>query len=308
MKIRYLILIPLFLMALLLTACNVTTTPSSQTPPTTTATTASTQPLFSSLQELPRMDGSTANIPLAKLMMERLTGQPVEEDPKFSTTPNAYLNLVNRFTDILLVYEADEATKKDIADSKVELEYHPIGRDALVFLANEGNPVKSLTVKQIQDIYQGKITNWKEVGGLNLNIVAYQRAERSGSQALMVKLVMKELPLMKTPTELYPQEMGGLIDALASYNNDKNAIGYSVYYYAKNMYSQPGLKFLAVDGVMPSNDTIANGEYPFVNDFYAVIRKDEPEDSPARKMLGWILSEEGHQAIQDAGYVAIPKD
>lgn len=92
----------------------------------------------------------------------------------------------------------------------------------------------------------------------------------------MVKLVMQNLPLMEAPSERYPGEMGGLIDALASYNNEKNALGYSVYYYAKNMYSVPGLRLMAVDGVVPSEETIANGSYPFLNEFYAVIRKNEP--------------------------------
>lgn len=53
-------------------------------------------------------------------------------------------------------------------------------------------------------------------------------------------------------------------------------MGYSVYYYAKNMYSVPGLRLMAVDGVVPSEETIANGSYPFLNEFYAVIRKNEP--------------------------------
>ena len=205
-----------------------------------------------------------------------------------------------------MVYEADEETKQIIKSSGVELEYHPIGRDALVFITNEGNPVTSLTTAQIQDIYQGKIVNWKTLGGEDKKIEAYQRPVKSGSQALMVKLVMQNLPLMEAPSERYPGEMGGLIDALASYNNEKNALGYSVYYYAKNMYSVPGLRLMAVDGVVPSEETIANGSYPFLNEFYAVIRKNEPEGGSVRRLLDWVLSEEGRRAIRDAGYVGLP--
>ena len=289
---------------LLLTGCVSVMEPSSgNTEPSTTAK----SPLF--LKDgLPKLDGSTANIPLAKMVLQRvctLSDKEIEERTTFSTTPNAYMNLVGGNTDFLLIYEADEETKAAIKESGVELEYHAIGKDALVFLANEGNRVQTLTTKQIQDIYQGKITNWKTVGGEDLPIVAYQRAAKSGSQALMVKLVMKNLPLMKAPTELYPLEMGGLIDAMASYNNSKNAIGYSVYYYARNMYTQPGLRFMAVDGVEPSNKTIADGSYPFVNEFYAVIRKNEPENSSARQLLDWMVSEQGTKAVADAGYVGL---
>lgn len=61
---------------------------------------------------------------------------------------------------------------------------------------------------------------------------------------------------------------------------------------------------LAVDGVQPDNAAIADGSYPFVNPFFAIIRADEPENSPARQMLAWIRSSDGRQTILDAGYVA----
>jgi len=259
-------------------------------------------------ENFPRIDGSTANIPMALLMVQRLLGISEDEADEmlyFSTTPNAYRALINKETDLLLVYEADDTVKELISQSGVALEYHPIGRDALVFLMNDGNPVESLTTKQIQDIYQGNINTWKAVGGEDKEIIAYQRSQDSGSQALIVKLVMGSLPLVQAPVERYPGEMGGLIDALASYKNSKNALGYSVYYYAKNMYSQPELKFVAVDGVAPSNESIADGSYPFVNEFFAVVRKDEPAEGNTRKLLEWILSEQGKQAIADAGYVGL---
>ena len=266
-----------------------------------------TQEALFTRDTLPRLDGSTANIPLALLMLQRVTDLSAEEADAlvdFSTTPYAYSALVAGNADLLLVYEADETMKAALASSDVKLESHTIGYDALVFLTNTGNPVVGLTTTQIQDIYQGKITNWSEVGGEDKSIEAYQRPQLSGSQALMIKLVMEDLPLMEAPVDRYPHEMSGLIYVLATYNNTANALGYSVYYYAQNMYSTPDLKMLAVDGVQPDNTTIADGSYPFVNPFFAIIRADEPEDSPARQMLAWIQSPEGRQTILDAGYVA----
>jgi phosphate transport system substrate-binding protein len=55
----------------------------------------------------------------------------------------------------------------------------------------------------------------------------------------------------------------------------------------------------------PSNETIASGAYPFVNDFYVVIRSDEPEDSPARTLRDWLLSDEGAELMRAANYVPI---
>ena len=273
----------------------------------TSSTSAADGPPFTR-KNLPRLDGSTANIPMAALMVQRLLGVSAEEADTlidFSTTPNAYLALIEKEADLLLVYEADESIKKQIQQSGVELEYHPIGRDALVFLTNQENPVISLTTRQIQDIYQGKITNWSALGGEDKTIEAYQRPEKSGSQALMVKLVMKDLPLMEAPTDRYPAGMGDLIDVLATYENKGNALGYSVYYYASNMYALPELRLLAVDGVTPSSETIADASYPFLNEFYAVIRKSEPENGSTRRLLNWVLSDEGKQAMEDAGYVSV---
>lgn len=273
----------------------------------TSSTGAADGPPFTR-KNLPRLDGSTANIPMAALMVQRLLGVSAEEADTlidFSTTPNAYLALIEKEADLLLVYEADESIKKQIQQSGVELEYHPIGRDALVFLTNQENPVISLTTRQIQDIYRGKITNWSALGGEDKTIEAYQRPEKSGSQALMVKLVMKDLPLMEAPTDRYPAGMGDLIDVLATYENKGNALGYSVYYYASNMYALPELRLLAVDGVTPSSETIADASYPFLNEFYAVIRKSEPENGSTRRLLNWVLSDEGKQAMEDAGYVSV---
>ena len=67
---------------------------------------------------------------------------------------------------------------------------------------------------------------------------------------------------MDPPTELAPAAMGELVDSIAAYNNSANAIGFSVYYYIDQMYSQPGLRLLAVDGVTPGNDTIASESPP----------------------------------------------
>ncbi|MBQ2860110.1 MAG: hypothetical protein IJE80_03000 [Peptococcaceae bacterium] len=65
---------------------------------------------------------------------------------------------------------------------------------------------------------------------------------------------------------------------------------------------------IAVDGVQPSDETIADGSYPLLNEYYVVIRADEPEDSPARLLRDWILSDEGSAAIVKAGYIPMPKE
>jgi len=255
----------------------------------------------------PKLDGSTANIPLAQALVKSFLGlddTQAEDFVAFNTTPRAYENLAKGECDLLLVYEASDETKETLDAMGADFEYFPIGKDALVFIVNENNPVESLTSMQIVDIYTGKITNWNEVGGQDAKIAAFQRDPTSGSQALMKKLVMKDTPMVAAPAEFTPGEMGGLIDRLAEYNNESTAIGYSVFYYASLMYARPGLKFIGVNGVAPSNSTIASGEYPYTNAFYAVLRADEPAGSPARALAEWLRGGEGKLLIERCGYVA----
>ena len=273
----------------------------------TDASTPPSQPLLTAA-ELPRIDGSTANIPLISLTIQRLTGMSATDaDNTVDThgTPTAYRNLVGGEADLLLVYEADQSVLKEIKDSGIELEYHPIGRDALVFFTNSSNPVKSLSTKQFRKIYTGKITNWSQVGGPKAEIVAYQRPEESGSQAQLRKYVVGDAKMAKAPSERITAEMGEIIDGVAGYANTGNALGYSVYYYLANMYAVEGIRMLEVSGVAPSSETIGDGTYPYANDFYAVVRAAEPADSPARKVLNWLLTEDGRQTVRDAGYVAV---
>lgn len=258
------------------------------------------------LEQMPRIDGSTANIPLISLVIQRLTGVPAaiaDNAVKTSGTPVAYQQLADKSADLLIVYEADEDTKKSLAQQDVKFEYYPIGRDALVFFTNSSNPVTSLTTAQYKDIYTGKLTNWKQVGGKNTKIVGYQRPEASGSQALFRKYVVGKSTLVKAPIDHVSAEMGQIVDGVASYANSGNALGYSVYYYLANMYAVDGIKMLGVGGVQPTKEALANGSYPYTNDFFAVIRADAPADSPARKVLAWLRSEDGRTAVADAGYV-----
>ncbi len=264
-----------------------------------------------SLDEYPRMDGSTANLPMMAEIMSRvcdITLEEAEELTSCTKTSNAWSNIANGNADILLVYEAAEDTKAYLDTVGTELEITPLGRDALVFINNEQNPVENLTQQQLIDIYTGNVTNWNEVGGEDLEIIPYQRVATSGSQSLFMKLLMKDIVPMDAPMELRPAEMGMLIDELARYNNEGNALGYSVFYYASYMYQQPGLKMIAVDGVQPSDETIADGSYPLLNEYYLVIRADEPENSPARQLRNWILTDEGRAAIIEAGYIPMPKE
>lgn len=271
--------------------------------------------LFEKNKDLyPKVDGSTALLPLMAYIRKNALGEELEDAENVTSctkTNEAWYNLSNGNADVLIVGEMPGEVKCDLKNYiSAKKEYHkmkyaPIRREGLVFIVNKNNPVESLTKQQLIDIYTGKITNWKEVGGEDAVIEAFQREEKSGSQTIFRKVLMKDIEPEKKEVYYYPGEMDGLIDVLASYDNSNNAIGYSVYYYVTQMYKNDNLKLLKVDGILPSNDTIANFSYPLLNESYVAIKLDEKEDSNAHILYDYIRSNKGKDAIIEAGYVPV---
>ena len=260
------------------------------------------------LENYPKVDGSTVTIPLSEAIAANLTGLTVEEVRPFilhNTTHPAYVNLVNKKADIIFVTSPSEEELALAEAAGVVLEVIPIVSEAFVFLTHAENPVENLTLEEIRHIYAGTIINWSEVGGPNVPIVAYQRPLNSGSQTGFLDLVMKDLTPMDAPTEKVVASMGGLIDVVATYDNFPDALGYSYYYFVVDMWGNENVKILEVDGVYPDKETIQSGAYPVKTAYYAVIRNDEPRNSPARQMVSWILSDAGQNLAEDSGYVKL---
>ncbi|MBR0039508.1 MAG: substrate-binding domain-containing protein [Lachnospiraceae bacterium] len=275
---------------------------------TTADATKETTQVTAEKKSYPRVDGSTANMPMMAQIRSSYLGETLteaENNTEVTTTDYAWRNLLDGNADLLLVYEPSSETKEIIDKSPVKLKVTPIGVDALVFIVNAQNKVKNLTTEQLRDIYTEKITNWKELGGDDQKIEAYQRVLNSGSQTLFLNLVMKDVTPVDAPKKYRIEGMDGLIETLASYNNSGNAIGYSVFYYAKKMYAVPGLELISIDGVMPSDETIGDGKYPFLNEYYLVIREDTPADSETMKLYNYILSDKGKEDIKKAGYIPV---
>ncbi len=261
-------------------------------------------------ENYPKMGGSLAALPLGEAITATVLGISRDDAGGMivfegSTTDN-YVALVDGEFDILLAYEPSADALAYAKSKGVELEMTAIGADALAFICSTENNVNSLTETQIKQIYSGQITQWNEVGGTGGEIIAYQRNKDSGSQTLFDKLLNLGDDLVTPPVEQQISSMIGLLEAVANYDNSKDALGYTVYYYLTNMEKDKleTTKILAVNGIAPTNETIASGEYPYVNDFYVVIPKGLPDDAPAKILYDWICSEQCEQLIENENYVA----
>ena len=118
---------------------------------------------------------------------------------------------------------------------------------------------------------------------------------------------MEGKPMQEAPISFRPVGMGELVESVAEYENESAAIGYTYYYYINNLYKNPDIKVLSIDGISPENDNLITKKYPFTAAYYVVIREDEPQDSVYRKLRDYMLTEEGQEIVKLAGYCPIGK-
>ena len=269
--------------------------------------TISTEPIFTK-ENYPKIDASLAIHPLVDSIAADFLGVD-EEDLDYTYTKtrssDVYKNLVDGNADVIFAAEPSDLDYEYAKSKGVELDVIPATRSAFVFIVNTANKVDNLALEDIVKIYKGEITNWKEVGGDDEEIIPYQRPNGSGSQTAMISLVMKDANFMTAPKMKIEAEMGGLIDAVAEYDNAKASIGYSYFYYVNTMYKRDTIKMLGVNGVVPSIETIKDGSYPVFTNGYIVTLKQNGEDSPARKWINAVMSNRGSKIIENAGYVPI---
>jgi len=259
-------------------------------------------------ENLPKLDGSTSMVPLGQALAAALLGESqsdVENLIDFHRTTESFRYLMRGESDLLLVAEPNQVVFDEMEQAGFAYEMEPIAKEALVFIVNSDNPIDSLTVEQLQDIYSGQITNWSQVGGSDVDIVPFQRNKTSGSQVLMDKLVMGDLEMMEAPQEWIPGEMDTLMQGVRGYEDSAAAIGYSVYYYAEDMRMAEGMKILSVEGVEPTDETIFADEYPLINPYFAVIDAETEADSPTRILFDWIRSSDGQMVLESQGYVPV---
>ena len=217
--------------------------------------------------------------------------------------------LINKTVDI--ANASRQIKEEEVAEAKangVEPMEHIIAGDAIAVIVNPENPVSQLTLKQISDIYSGKINNWSEVGGEDRPIVRLSRETNSGTHVYFLETVIrlgnsKDKTLFSMDTLLLPSSEG----IIAEVRQNPNAIGYDGLGYVPK-----DLKMIAIaqkEGgayVLPSIDTVNDKSYPIARDLY-MYTNGEPAGI-VKEYLDWILSAEAQQIVADLGFVPISSD
>jgi phosphate transport system substrate-binding protein len=212
------------------------------------------------------------------------------------------MNLIDGKADIILTHRTISPDEKAHADSVgVTLIETPIALDAFIFVVNKNNPVKSLTVNQVQKIYTGEITNWSQVGGKNASIKVFTRPRNSGSEEVFRTLVMNGLE----PADFPEVAIGSMYWVFWEVKENQEGICYSFKTYKELQARVPDseVPIIAINDVLPDGNTVTNRTYPFISEVHVAIRSDLDRNSMAYKLYEWLQSEDAKSTITECGFI-----
>ena len=231
---------------------------------------------------------------LAEEYMKAHPGEVVQVNGGGSGTGIAAL--LNRTADLA----QSSRPMKDDEKAKAKTAYgadvveHPVALDSLAVFVNTANPVQGLTIAQVKDIFQGKVTNWSQVGGPNAQIILYGRENSSGTYDYF-----REHVLNKEDFAPRVQTLQGTAAVINAVGSDRNGIGYGGIAYAKDVRALP----VAAEGgppVAPSEATVADGTYPLSRKLFFYFPANAPER--VTKFAQWAVTPEAQALVTKVGY------
>lgn len=243
--------------------------------------------------------GSTTVLPIAQVTLEAY--MKANPDARISLSGggsgDGIKALIDGSTDIANSSREIKSVEAALAKSKgVSPKEIAVAIDAIVPIVNPKNRVKDLTVDQLSQIFQGKITNWKEVGGEDLQIVVISRDSSSGTFEAWAEMVLNKAKV--TPKAQLQASNGSIVQAISK---NRYAIGYIGFGYVNKT-----VKPLTVNGVAASVKTALSKEFP-VSRFLYMYTNGEPKGETA-KFIKFVLSSAGQKLVAKEGFVPLPAD
>jgi phosphate transport system substrate-binding protein len=244
------------------------------------------------------IDGSTTVGPIAKAFAEYYMGinKDVNITVSESGSGNGAKSLINSTCDIadMSRFMKDKEFKAAVEKGIFPVA-HVVALDGLPIIVHPSNPVKNLTVEQVRDIYIGKITNWKDVGGPNMKIVMVSRDTNSGTYETFNKLVMKKQKIVKDCE--YVGSNGAVRGRVQS---TPAAIGY-----AGLGFVDRSVKALSINGIYPSRKTVSSGKYPIARPLFMFTNGYPKMGSAVYQFVTLHLTKKGQEMIERIGFVPV---
>jgi len=243
------------------------------------------------------VDGSTTVGPIAKAFAEHYMGkhQGVNITVSESGSGNGAKSLINGACDVATMSRPMKNSEKKAAqEAGVLAVENTVAMDGIAVIVNPSNPRGNLTLEQIRDIYTGKITNWKELGGQDQKIVVISRDTNSGTYESFNTLVMKEAKL-KGSAE-YVGSNGAIRQRVMSTDA---AIGYV------GLAFTEGVKALQVNGIAPTPETVTAKTYPIARPLFMYTNGRPKEGTALYDFVNLCNTADGKKIIEDTGFVAL---
>ncbi len=237
--------------------------------------------------------GSTTVQPLAEKLAETFSAAnpQVEIDVKGGGTSVGIKSAGEGTVD---VGTASREVKPEEKAQYPDLQLYEIALDGIAVIVNPNVPVADLTKEQVRDIFSGKITNWKEVGGPDKPVLVVSREEGSGTRGAFEELVMGQDNPIAAGAILQPSN--GAVRTTVSTTPD--AIGYLSFGYLDD-----SVKALNVGGIEATEANVVNKSYPIARPLLLLTR-GEPTGA-VKAWLDWILSPDGQKIVEEEGYVPV---
>jgi phosphate transport system substrate-binding protein len=226
-----------------------------------------------------RLDATTAAMPLLNDLIARYS--QTHPNILFEAKGGDYQVMLDR----LLNGEIDYFISNHLP-AEPDLVAFPIGQDGIAVIVQPDNPLTKLTIGQIRQVYQGRVNNWRDLGGDDLEISVISREDGSGTRAEFERLVMGER--RTTQSARIAPSSAAMVTSVAGL---PGGIGY-----VSMAWLDSSVKALTVDNVEPTLDNVYNNLYPLRSTLY-IVGREEPKDGPYRDFIGWVQSPDGQRAV-----------
>jgi phosphate transport system substrate-binding protein len=179
---------------------------------------------------------------------------------------------------------------------------YKVALDGLSVYVNEGNSLKEISVDDLDQIFTGRIRNWKQVGGPDAPITVYSRENSSGTYEFFKDHILKGKDFVASA-----QTMPGTAALLQAVAKDKNAIGYGGAAYGQGARALLVKKDANGPAIEPTEENVVSGKYPIWRYLYNYVNPALDKGEVAA-YLSWVRSEEGQKIVKDVGYFPLPKN
>jgi phosphate transport system substrate-binding protein len=208
--------------------------------------------------------------------------------------------LINGTTDIC----ASSRSMKPVEKEKLRERYNntgveiPVARDGLAVYVNASSPLTEISIPDLKQIFTGKITNWKQLGGPDKNIIVYSRENSSGTYVFFKEVVLGGADF--TPRA---QTMPGTAAVVNAVAKETFGIGYGGAAYAKGIKTLKVKKDPASPAITPEKATVLNGSYPLARPLFFYLRNKAVGD--IKSFVDWVLSPDGQGIVEKVGYYPV---